>query len=163
MRWWLAVLAASLLSCGGSTEPEIPDDADLVPFESLNGLFGNSRIGSQWNAGQARLALRSQAEWAAVYTQATGDPDAQEISFTDRAVFFAATGVRQSTGYDISIDEIRKDSEGRLYVVVREIRPGTICGVMPVQTSPVTAIRTIREYTEVVYVERIHVDPCTVN
>lgn len=163
MRWWFAVLAAFLLSCNGSTEPEIPNDADQVPFESLNGLFGDARIGSMWNAGQARRALRSQAEWAEVYTQATGDPTAQEISFTDRAVFFAATGVRQSTGYDISIDEIWKDTEGNLYVVVREIRPGTGCGVLPSQTSPVTAIRTIREYTAVVYLERVQVDPCTTN
>ncbi|HEX9895041.1 MAG TPA: protease complex subunit PrcB family protein [Gemmatimonadales bacterium] len=163
MRRFLPLLAALWLSCSDLVHNGIPADTDLVPFDSLDGLFGGSRIASQWNGGQARLVLRDQAAWAEVYTQATGNPDAQTISFTDRAVFFAATGAKQSTGHDITIDEVRKDREGRLYIVVREIRPGTGCGLQATPTSPVTAIRTINVYTVVVYIERPEVDPCTVS
>lgn len=164
MRRQLLLSLVLLASCGGdSTGPEIPDDAEFVPFTTLNSFFGGSRINSQWMGGTARLELRSQTEWAEVYTRATGDPDPVPILFDDRAVFFAAAGSRQSTGYDISIDDVRKDRDGRLYVVVREIRPGPGCGVLPVQTSPVTAVHTIREYTRVIYIERVQVDPCTVS
>lgn len=164
MRRELLLLAGTLLSCNGeSTGPDIPDDAEFVPFTSLNAFFGGARISSQWMGGRARLELRSQSEWGAVYTQATGDPDPTSILFDDRAVFFAATGLRQSTGYDISIDDVRKDARGQLYIVVREIRPGTGCGVLPSVTSPVTAIHTIREYTRVIYIERVQIDPCTVS
>lgn len=154
------LFAAALLACGGEVDTLIPEDADRVPFTSLNGLFGNARITSTWTAGRSRQSLRDQAAWAAVHQQATGAATAPEIDFNDRSVLFAAMGARLSTGFDIVIDEILKDPSGRLYVRLREVVPGPGCGTQATPTSPVTAILTIRDYTSVLYVESTHTDTC---
>ncbi len=157
-----AVVLLLAAACGG-TEPTVPSDAVKVPFESLNALFGTARLPSLWTEGRARFAVRDQAVWATVHQRVTGVGTAPAIDFSDRAVIFAAMGSRLSTGYDIVIDEVRKDPAGRLYIMVREIAPGSGCNILASPTSPVTAVRTINAYSTLVFVERTETDRCTVS
>jgi len=161
MRWMMLL---ALAACGGGeTAPEVPAGAHQVPFTSLNAFFGGERIVNHWTSGQARRVARNQAEWDQLYQDVTGRSPGPAISFTDQAVFFATTGLKIVTGNDIVIDEMWKDDGGKLYIVVRSIRPGTSCSAQTVTNSPVTAVLSISSYTGIAWIERQSVDPCTIS
>ena len=155
----LLVIAAG---CGGTeTVPDIPSGSQSVPFITINALFGADRITNNWTGGSSRQVARNQAEWNQLYQAVTGTSPAPAIDFTGQHAFFATTGARISTGHDIVIDEIWKDTGGRLYIVVRSVSPGTTCGGQSVTNSPVTAVLSISEYTGITWLERQSIDNCT--
>lgn len=158
------LLLLFLAGCGGgSTAPDIPPGSQSVPFLELNTLFGAERIRNNWTGGQSRQVARDQAEWNQLFLTVTGDTPAPAIDFTNQHLFFATTGVRIITGHDIVIDEMWKDDDGRLYIVVRSVSPGGACNGQSVANSPVTAVLSIGSYTGITWLERQSVDQCTRN
>jgi hypothetical protein len=148
---------------GGSTAPDVPPGSQSVPFLELNSLFGAERIRNNWSGGQSRQIARDQTEWNQLYQTVTGDTPAPAIDFTGQHLFFATTGVKIVTGHDIVIDEMWKDDDGRLYIVVRSVSPGGACNGQNVANSPVTAVLSIGSYTGISWIERQSVDQCTQN
>lgn len=155
------LLAAALSACNEEDGILIPKDADPVPFDVLDQVFGDFRINSEWSSGPARRVVRTEAEWEALYLDVTGSAGAPAISFTDRSIIFAAMGDRQTTGYDVVFDEIWKDGD-HLFVIYREISPGPGCGIQPGPTSPVAAVRTIKDFSVVTYIIHQVIENCTV-
>jgi hypothetical protein len=159
-----ALLLLAITACGGgTTAPDIPPGSQSVPFLVLNSLFGAERIRNSWSSGESRQVARSQEEWNQLFQTVTGESPAPAIDFTGQHLFFATTGVKIITGHDIVIDEMWKDDDGRLYLVVRSVSPGGACNGQSVANSPVTAVLSISSYTGISWIERQSVDQCTQN
>jgi hypothetical protein len=101
--------------------------------------------------------LRSTAEWAEAWaTIHEGQeplPPLPPVDFVTDMVLLAATGTRQSGGFDVTITNASLDA-GTLRVGVVETTPGRGCAVATVITRPVTAARVARHDGPVEFVDR---------
>ena len=116
--------------------------------------------------GPARLVVRSEAEWAALWDRmysARGEkaPPRPAIDFERHMVLFATLGPRPG-GYAAKIADISID-QGVLEAAVVEKRPGPRCAardVRDVRVAP-TAIATVPRFEGPVrFADRVDVLPC---
>ena len=104
-----------------------------------------------------RSVIRDEATWTALWSQIVSThwpkPPAPAVDFSKEMVLFAAMGTRNSGGYVMSIDSVRK-SGGALEVVVRATSPGPQCGTTAALTQPIAAVRVARNDLPVAFIER---------
>ncbi|HXF96223.1 MAG TPA: protease complex subunit PrcB family protein [Gemmatimonadales bacterium] len=153
-----ALLAPGPCRVGLLTAPEVPPNAQPVPFERITQVFysGFEEPGRQ--------VIRTQAAWSAFWARLqesiTPRPPAPAIDFSRDLVIGAAMGSRGSGGYAIQIAQVAED-QGRLFVAVREVSPGERCGVTLALTQPVDVVRVPgRAGREVAFVERRETRDC---
>ena len=157
----ILLTALATAGCRSATESEIPRDAvalDVLPFSPPVAWHLYSGVSQR-----ARLVIRDAAAWEAFWSEVTAynhpPPPLPEIDFESETVLAAAMGGRSTGGYSIHIDDVR-DSDGHLYVVVREMSPGRSCMLTQAPTAPVIAIRVPRRDGPVTFVERTGVHRC---
>lgn len=110
-----------------------------------------------------RLVIRSEAEWAALWREATANvspaPALPRFDFGSEMLLVAAMGTRPSGGHAIAIDSVYTRA-GILHAVVRETSPGDDCFVAAVITTPVVAVRVAETSAPVEFSTRTAVHSC---
>lgn len=154
----LLVVASTTFGCSPLTSPDLPPGARelrAVPDELLKEYYSGI-------SDRRRVVIRDRDTWASFWTQVmrgrSPQPVLPEVGFAAEMVIAAAMGSRASGGYSIHIDGVY-ESEGRVYVVVREVSPKN-CFVTAAITAPVTAVRVPRHNVAVVFVERTEIHDC---
>lgn len=157
-------LLAVCVFAGCTGGPTVPDDADPIPFEEIQGA---SRTLSGFQ-DPARMVLRDhivfKAFWVVLEHGHEPKTEPPAVPFDPGIVTAAAMGSRPSGGFTITIEGMfLKDN--RLYVVVHERSPGADCSVTQAATQPVTAARIDTEirnprFGYIVFVERQTIVPC---
>ena len=147
MRRSLSLLAL-LLACGG---PAPYDPNALAAGEFLHSLYFKP----------TQLVIRDQQTWNAEWPHLSGDLSAPPlIDFTDTMVLIAALGERPSSGYQVTMDNIRIVQGGSLAVVVMETRPGEGCGLLQVTTTPAQLMLAPKTSSGVVFSAASQVRNC---
>jgi len=151
------LLAACVVaSCTGG--PTVPDDAEPIPFEEIEGA---SRTTSGFQ-DPARMVFRDhvafQGFWVVLEHGHEPKTEPPANFYDPIMVIAAAMGSRASGGYTITIEGMYLKDK-RLYVVVHERSPGPDCVVTQSATQPVTAVQFDIDYerlppNEIVFVER---------
>lgn len=77
--------------------------------------------------------------WAALYRGQSPVPPVPAVNFTTEEVVLVAMGIRSSGGYTIEINRVTEGDAGRS-IEVREVAPGSGCGVTAALTSPADAM-----------------------
>jgi hypothetical protein len=153
MRANVALLMTALAgaACAGEpTGPGMPRQAVAVPTETVLAV-------TQWSGYTApeRRVITSDADWDAAWAQIhagrTPMPPRPHVDFSRDVVILAAMGSRPSTGFGVTITEVRVHA-GTFYVRVTEQSPGRGCNVGDAMTSPVHAVRAPREATSAQFV-----------
>jgi hypothetical protein len=119
-----------------------------------------------WTSGyrtRARLVIRGQSEWAAVWDVLWGrdarKPPLPPVDFARETVLLAASGTRPTGGHSIAIPSV-EDADGTLKVQVVERSPGRTCMTTQVITHPATAVAVARVTERVELEEHSAVDDC---
>jgi hypothetical protein len=107
------------------------------------------RDGEAWNAF-----------WSAAMENRQPTPETPAVDFESEMVIVASMGRRGTGGYSIAIEDVTRDSEGDLTVVVRETAPGSNCFLIQAFTAPVTAVKVPRGEGEVTFLERTERTEC---
>jgi hypothetical protein len=159
LRLTLFLFALSATNCARPVAPltELPAGAKLLeaPVDTLIHEFysGVSK--------RERLVIRDASVWTAfwnqVYSGVSPKPSVPDLN-PGEMVVAATMGSRGSGGYAINIDAIY-DTNDQLFVVVREVSPGSTCMVTAVITAPVIAVR-LPQRTMVSFVERTATRDC---
>jgi hypothetical protein len=109
-------------------------------------------ITGAWSGYQApaRLIIADEqawaAAWATIHLGNSEQPPLPAINFASSVLVLAAMGERPSTGYSVTILEVRASS-GTLNVTVRERSPGSSCFTGAAMTSPVHVVEVPRQGT----------------
>jgi protease stability complex PrcB-like protein len=142
------LLLGLLASCGG---PAAPDDDLPPPGEFLQSLYFKT----------AREVVRDEQTWKLTWPRLSGErsiPPA--IDFAHSMVLVAALGERPTSGYFVTIDDVRVVSEGALAAVVKESVPGPGCGVLQVTTTPALAVVVPRISGDVTFSDAANTRTC---
>lgn len=86
------------------------------------------------------------AEWQTIWANHTQPPALPAIDFATSVIVIAAMGQRPTTGYSITIAEVRA-ANGSLQVDVQERSPGASCVTGQALTSPVHIVQVPRHST----------------
>lgn len=122
------LLLGLLAACGG---PAAPDPDQPPPGEFLQSLYFKS----------AREVVRDEQTWALTWPRLSGERSIPpDIDFRHSMVLIAALGERPTSGYFVTIDDVRAISDGNLAAVVKESVPGPGCGVLEITTTPALAL-----------------------
>jgi hypothetical protein len=146
----LVTVLASTACAGEATGPGMPRQAVVVPTATV-------LAATPWSGytEPERRVIASNDEWAAAWAQIhdgrTPLPARPDIDFTQDVVILAAMGTRPSTGFAVTINEVRVHA-GTFHVRVTERSPGRSCGVGNAITSPVHAVRASRQATSAQFV-----------
>jgi len=157
----LLIAVAIGAGCSSATNPQVPEGAmalEIREFPAAITPYLYTGI-----AERQRLAIDDAAEWRAFWNRVTSttvpQPPVPEIDFASEIVIIAAMGTRPSGGYAIHIDDV-SEADGRVFVKVREVSPGTNCIVTMALTAPVVAVRIPRRAGAVTFVEQTEVRNC---
>jgi hypothetical protein len=159
--WLLCVVLGTTLGagCGFPPLPGAPDDAESLEVRG----FPDDVISAEHSGfpGQRRLVIRDSAAWLAFWDtlMAHTRTAAPPVNFEQDMVIAAALGRRANTGYSIQIDQVQAHA-GDFWVHVRGRTPNLSCVRLPVETSPVTAVRVTRQAGHATFVERGEVIVC---
>jgi hypothetical protein len=126
------------------------------PREGSAGMLLQSQqvlsITGAWSGYQApaRLVIADEQAWAAAWATIhygnSEQPPLPAIDFAASVLVLAAMGERPSTGYAVTIREVRA-SNGTLNVTVLERSPGSSCYTGAAITSPVHVVEVPRQGT----------------
>jgi hypothetical protein len=146
----ITILAGAAACTGDPTGPGMPRQAVAVATQTV--LAATAWSG--YTAAERRV-IATDADWAAAWAQIfaghTPTPARPHVDFSRDVVILAAMGTRPSTGFAVTIDEVRVHA-GSFYVRVTERSPGRNCGVGHAITSPIHAVRAPREATSAQFV-----------
>ncbi|HZX96570.1 MAG TPA: protease complex subunit PrcB family protein [Myxococcales bacterium] len=128
----LLPLLGMLAACGGSAAYD-PDA--LPPGEFLHSLYFQPE----------HLVVTSQRDWEIEWPHLSGElTPAPEVDFAHFMVLVAALGERPTSGYQVTIDDVRTIRNDRLAARILETVPGKGCGLLQVATTPAQAITVPR-------------------
>ncbi|MFL5539832.1 MAG: protease complex subunit PrcB family protein [Longimicrobiaceae bacterium] len=165
MRRFAIAGIAALLSAGCSAPTEIatlrsdagaPGDpltvtrlrSEPYSFTYYSGMQDSSRV-----------VVRSQAEWAQVWSAVGGSQPLPQVDFAHEIVVAAALGTRPTGGYSILVDGAYQ-REGYVEVLVHKVSPGARCGTTQALTQPVDLARIAAAGQPVQFRERSSVHDC---
>ena len=134
------VLAFALIACenGSPTLPAtVIRSGDILARLHLGpwSYTGFDNVRRQIITDQVTLATT----WAALYRGQSPIPPVPVVEFDKEEVVLVAMGIRNSGGYTIEIRRVSEDDSGRT-IEVRELSPGSTCGVTTALTSPADAM-----------------------
>jgi hypothetical protein len=153
MRVDVAILMAALAVAGCSGDPagpEMPRQAVAVATQAV-------LAATPWSGYTTaeRVVITTDAEWSAAWARIhqghSPQPPRPVVDFSRDVVILAAMGTRPSTGYSVSITEVRVHA-GTFYVRVVEQAPGRRCATGDAITAPIHAVRAPREATAAQFV-----------
>lgn len=162
-RSLLAAIALGALAsaCDSVTEPRVPAGAVALQMEQLP-----DDVAQYLYSGvndRRRLFIKDAAAWTALWAEVTANlqppPPVPAIDFDTEAVVVASMGTRPSGGYSIAIEGVY-EADGKLYVEVREVSPGSNCITTAALTAPVHAVRVPTRTGPVVFVEHAETRSC---
>ena len=161
--WVLCVVLGTTLGagCGFPPLPGAPDAAE--PLEVRG--FPDEVVSTEHSGfpGLRRLVIRDSATWLAFWdtlmAHTRTEVPAPAVNFEQDMVIAAALGRRANTGYSIHIDQVQAHA-GDFWVYVRDRTPNVSCVRLPVETSPVAAVRVTRQTGYATFVERGEVIVC---
>lgn len=147
-RYVMAVcLAGVLAGCGSDpVGAPVPEGAlSIQPEEILS-------VQTAWSGFDepTRALITDDEGWAAawetLHANQSSVPERPEVDFQSNVILLAAMGVRPTTGYTVTIDEVHY-YEDTLYVSVLERSPGPSCGTGQAITSPVHVVKVPTQAT----------------
>jgi hypothetical protein len=151
----LALASTGLAACTTDASG-VPGDAVQLETQTLVKHLG----GSEPYHERARLLIRDPDEWEQRWPLiAESEGPAPAVDFDSQMVLVSAMGVRNTSGYAITIEGVYEDGEG-IYVEVREISPGPTCGSFGALTAPVSAVAIPRRDGHVSWVELSDTTSC---
>jgi hypothetical protein len=104
-----------------------------------------------------RLVIRTPQQWQEIWREIRREQSPltapPAVDFSQSMVILAAMGMRETGGHVICIDGVYR-SEGRLFVVVRQVAPKSEGLTAQVLTSPVVTVQVPRSDEPVIFVER---------
>ena len=128
------LLVLSVVGCYGGNDLEPAEDLPITRL-TVPGIGGFQT--------QQRLVIRTQSAWEEVWNQLVAGrlvpPPRPAVDFTREIVVIAGTGLKPSTGYEISIQGATANRDEAV-VQVRSTTPGN-CVVATVITSSVDIVR----------------------
>ena len=128
------LLVLSVAGCDGGNDLEPAEDLPITRI-TVPGIGGFQT--------QQRLVIRTQSGWEETWNQLVAGrllpPARPAVDFAREIVVIAATGLKPSTGYEITIQGATA-SRDEAVVQVRSTTPGN-CVVATVITSPVDIVR----------------------
>src|SRR5687768_9404107 len=149
---FFVVLAGAAVACeAGTAAVEVPEGAvqlttQDMPQEVAQYLYTGIR-------DRRRIAITTTAAWTALWQEVTAPyqppPPVPVIDFDAEDVLVASMGSRGSGGYTIAIESVH-EADGKVYVTVREVSPGSSCVTTAAITSPVAAVRFPKREASVV-------------
>ncbi len=145
---WIAIVAFALAlsACEGDPlpppgpTPEIAAGAVQLETTELISLRGH------WSGYEdpVRKVITDEETWAAawdrIHAHVSPSPPAPSVDFGSSVIVLVAMGVRPTTGYSVTIQEVRRH-EDRLLVTVTERSPGPRCRTGQALTAPVHAVQ----------------------
>lgn len=142
--------SCSAVAVAGVDLPANARQIQQEPVELVREYY--SGVGSR-----QRAVIRDGVTWAGFFSEVMRtrqpQPPVPGVDFGEDMVIAAAMGTRPSGGHAIRIDGVY-ESDGDLYVVVRQVSPGPGCLTTAALTAPVVAVRTPRHTGAVRFVER---------
>jgi len=133
--------------------------ADGVPV-SMQRLFSDQDSGIEQSR---RAVIRSAAQWQSTWDELTrartlAVPQ-RPLDFGRSMVILATMGTQRTGGHSIAIEGVYRGG-GRLWVVVREVKPGLGCMTTQALTAPADAISVPLSDEPVSFVERTETRNC---
>jgi len=136
-------MAFVLLFCLGAEECRFEDDLGeerILDFETLNNVDGSRAQGDTSGIGSAQLVvIRDEDSFAELWERHaagfTNPPARPDVEFGERMLIAAFAGTRPTTGYSITVEEIRENDEF-INVDVETRTPGNGCDVAERETQP---------------------------
>lgn len=120
--------------------PGIPAGAISVGFELVETVHTTQMSGfTQSQRGVIVTQGEFDVFWADLHRNVSPQPAAPAFDFATSMVIVAGTGLRNTGGFSISIENVASDGS-KLFVQVNETVPGPNCATIQVITSPVTAV-----------------------
>jgi PrcB C-terminal len=142
------LLLGVLAACGGDAPP---DSDQPPPGEFLQSLYFRT----------AHEVVRDAQTWDLTWPKLSGDRSvAPRIDFNNSMVLVAALGERPTSGYFVSIEDVRVVAGPSLAAVVKEFVPGPGCGKLQVTTTPAIAVVVPKIAGDVVFSTGAHTRTC---
>jgi len=155
-----SVALATLAACAGPEMSSAPPGTP-VPIVRLRSEPYSFSFVSGFDK-QARVVVRDDATWQAVWTQIFRGgtvPAIPSVDFSQEMVVVAAQGSISTGGYGILIEGASESVSG-LSITVRSVSPGRRCFVTAAFTQPVDIARVPRRDGAVKFTERSEVSEC---
>jgi hypothetical protein len=158
-------LLAAAIACGSERVsapefPALPEGAVAVEFSQMEQVHTTSLSGI---ADRRRIAIRTQEEWEAFWSEFTGtvqpQPPAPVVDFGTQMILAATMGTRNTGGFAVSVEGVF-EAEGRLIAQVLERSPAQGCIVTQSLTAPATAVVVARRDGAVEFQEAAMASEC---